>query len=361
MRLLFLMMLSLVVCSCSIVPASVLRTSTHQSGGRSVEIEWRDARALRIDGRGWLEPGREFNRLPARAEGAVTPEVWNLQTNTAGMHVDFNTDSPRIFVRWSGGGAMPHMPATGMSGLDLYRRDDAGRWQFIANARPDTRETTRTLEANPPSPAGEAAYRLYLPLYNSVKFLEIGVESGATFAQPAAAARRPLVFYGTSIVQGGCASRPGMAHTSILGRWLDWPVINLGFSGSARMEPVMASLLGELDAEVYILDCLPNMTDDMVPGRVEAFIRQLRAARPDTPIVMVAHLKPLRAPERNRAYRALFEQLQAEGMKDLYYIHGEDLLRGPEEGTVDGIHPTDLGFLQMAEAHERVLRPLLGR
>src|SRR5262249_29415705 len=133
-------------------------------------------------------------------------------------------------------------------------------------------------------------YLLYLPLYNGVKSVEVGVPKGAalTKASPRPADHaKPLVFYGTSITQGGCASRPGMVHTAILGRRLERPVINLGFSGNGRMEREMAELLAELAPAVYVLDCLPNMDAALVAQRVEPFVRTLRKARPDTPILLV--------------------------------------------------------------------------
>src|SRR5205085_2015483 len=137
--------------------------------------------------------------------------------------------------------------------------------------------------------AGQREFLLYLPLYNGVSSVEIGIAKGSTLAKgPARPPERqkPIVFYGTSITQGGCASRPGMVHTAILGRRLDRPVINLGFSGSGRMEPAMATLLAELDPAVYVLDCLPNMSAAEVAERMEPFVRTLRKAHPRTPIVM---------------------------------------------------------------------------
>jgi lysophospholipase L1-like esterase len=334
----------------------VLRTSVDAPKAAAPrDIEWRDAAVMFMEGRGWTEPGRAFHRLPARAEGKVTDAVWGLEKNTAGLAVPFITDSPSVHVRWSGGGAMPHMPATGMSGVDLYERQPDG-WRFVANGRPKDGETTRTLTS---AVTARTEYLLYLPLYQKVDYLEIGVEKGATFSQPIQSDRKPIIFYGTSIVQGGCASRPGMAHVAIIGRQLDWPVMNLGFSGSARMEPAMADLVGELDAAVYVLDCLPNMTDDLIPDRVEAFIRRLRELRPDTPIIMVEHLKPEKVLDRNARYQELYRKLTAEGMVGLHLLPGETLLAGKEEGTVDGTHPTDLGFYFMAEAHLPILRKIL--
>ncbi len=125
-------------------------------------------------------------------------------------------------------------------------------------------------------PPGEQ-YLVYLPLYNGVKSVEIGIPKGRKIAAAAAPShQKPIVIYGTSITQGGCASRPGMAWTSIVGRQLETPVINLGFSGSGKMEPAMADLLAELDPSVYVLDCLANMSPEMLAERVEPFVEKLR-------------------------------------------------------------------------------------
>lgn len=331
---------------------------THLSGEQTM-IEWYDAAHLPIEGRRWHDPDRPFVRLPSRVLDDVTPGVRNMSTRTAGLALRFETDSRHVYARWSGGLplAMNHMAATGVSGLDLYRRGESG-WEFVAVGFPTDRETTRTLTSRTTAVSDE--YLLFLPLYSDVNYLEVGVDKGSLFRPLAPpAGEKPIVMYGTSIVQGGCASRTGMAHPAILRRWLDREVINLGFSGSARMEPIMADLLAEIDAAVYVLDCLPNMTDALVEERVEPFLRQLRDARPGVPIVFVEHLKGDRAASRHAISRAVIERLEAEGFGELYVIEGTSLLQGREEGTVDGTHPTDLGFLRIAEAHEPLLRQIL--
>jgi lysophospholipase L1-like esterase len=316
--------------------------------------QWVDAHALTLEGKGWQETSTAYARLPAKAEALVTPLVWTLSHNTAGLAVRFVTDSPAIHANWSGGGAMVHMAATGVSGLDLYRRGEDGKWEYLATARPELAETTRTMIENRPTQMTE--YCLYLPLYQKVDFLRIGVDAGTTIEPAPADDRKPIVHYGTSIVQGGCASRPAMVHTSILARWLDWPTINLGFSGSAKMEPEIADLMGEIDAQMYVLDAFPNMTDEMIDERFVPFVERLRAHRPDTPIVFVGHIK-------RRGSDVNFERglatLKEKGIGNYRVVNGATLLRGPEEGTVDGIHPTDLGFYQMAEAMESTLRATL--
>ena len=192
--------------------------------------------------------------------------------------------------------------------------------------------------------------------------LRLGVEEGARIgpaAERPAERRLPIVFYGTSITQGGCASRAGMCHPAMVGRWLDRPVINLGFSGSGKMEPELATLLGELPAALFVLECLPNMTTSMVGERVAPFVLALRQAQPTTPILLVE--SPLGGPDNpgNVALRRVFAELDVDGVHALYFVRGGELLAGRENGTVDGVHPTDLGFSRMAEVLEPVLRDIL--
>lgn len=329
-------------------------------------ILWYDAKLLTIEGKGWTETEDYYDRLPAKAKGLVPQPVWGLSKDSAGMCLRFVTDAPTISARWkvrSDRLAMPHMPATGVSGLDLYVRM-GDRWIWAGAGRPVEQTTTATVLDS--IPAGEHEYLLYLPLYNGTIALEIGIPADAKLINPAPRKQRPICVYGTSIVQGGCASRPGMAHVAILGRMLDVPTINLGFSGNGRMEPALAELVAELDAGVYVLDCVPNMSAEQVKERTIPFVLRLRELRPDTPIVMVegvSHQNAVFIPEfrsgqneKNAALRTAFEQLQAKGVKGLTYVPRAGLLGDDDEGTVDGTHPTDLGFYRFAEKLVPVLR-----
>ncbi|MCP4590350.1 MAG: hypothetical protein GY842_06385 [bacterium] len=345
----------LLLCGCSGLKKAVAEI-TPEPGSEPV---WHDARNLGIEGRGWTDTDRFYNRLPSRAKSKVPEAVWDLSRRTAGLAVRFVTNSTRISARWDGGGAMNHMAATGNSGLDLYVRRD-GRWEFCAVGRPQLSQTTATLVSGLPADTRE--YLLYLPLYSGVTELGIGVDAGASIEKAAArlpGKDRPIVFYGTSITQGGCAARAGMGHTAMLGRWLDREVINLGFSGAGKMEPELAALLGELDPSVYVLECLPNMTLEMVRQRVEPFVRLLRRDRPQTPILLVESPFGSAAGAHNQALRTAFDSLRDEGIVGLHYLPGADLLKGPENGTVDGVHPTDLGFYRMAVVYRPMLEKIL--
>lgn len=339
--------------------------------GKSNELKWHDIRDWGVEGKGWRETERFFDRLPAKAKGKVRPPVWDLSHHSAGMAVRFESDATAISARWqllSKGLAMSHMPASGVSGLDLYAQDDAGRWRWLGVGRPESAPLAQA-QLIGGLPSGRRSFLLYLPLYNGVESVEIGLDPQATVKPLPPRQAKPVVFYGTSIVQGGCASRPGMAYTAILGRRLDRAHINLGFSGNGPMDIEVAELMGELDPCVYVIDALPNMTLPQVAERTERFVRALRAARPATPIVLVedrtwtnAALIPahrLHHAAMRSALKAEVARLAAAGVPALHIAPGESLMGDDGEATVDGSHPTDLGFLRMADALEPALRPLV--
>lgn len=344
-----------------------------RSDKTSEALVWLDIGQFGVEGRGWSDTKTFYDRLPARAERMVRPPVWNLSRNSAGMLVRFVTDATNIHARWSLTSpnlAMPHMAATGVSGLDLYAKTPSGQWRWLAVGRA-TQQTNSVQLASGISP-GEREYLLYLPLYNGVNDVELGLPKDARWQKAGPwgrGERKPILFYGTSILQGGCASRPGMVHSAILGRRFNWPTINLGFSGNGRMEPELADLLAELDPAVYVLDCLPNMNAGLVTERVEPFVRRLRQAHPATPILLVEdrdYANSFLLPDKRKsnddnhaALKAAYSRLKQSGVKHLYYLRGGDLLGKDGEATVDSSHPTDLGFMRQADAFAKVLAPLL--
>jgi hypothetical protein len=338
----------------------------------SQEYRWYDVREWGVEGKGWSDTERPFDRLPARARGVVRDVIWDLSRHATGLAVRFETDAPAIAARWtlaSAALAKPQMPATAVSGLDLYAQDDAGAWRWAGVSRWPDRFPTVEAELATGLDGRARAYTVYLPLWNGVLDLEIGVPTGATFAPIAPRAAAPLVVYGTSIVHGAAAARAGMAYPAILGRRLDLPTINLGFAGNAHMEPELVALIAELEPCAFVIDCLPNMSGPLVEERAAPLVRTLRRAHPTTPIVLVedrsyaeAAFRPaLREGNRTRraALRAAFRHLQDEGVPHLTYVEGDSLLAADGESTVDGSHPTDLGFVQMATALEPHVRTAL--
>jgi lysophospholipase L1-like esterase len=351
-------------------PAPASKDLTPDSDG----LVWRDVSDWGIEGRGW--PARDtvrfYDRLPAKAEHVVRPPVWSLSHQSAGMMTRFDTDATDIHVRYkltSANLAMAHMPATGVSGIDLYAHDENGKPRWVAVNRPSGGPDIKSALATGIDP-GLRRFSAYLPLYNGVDKLEIGVPAAAEFTGVTPRIEKPLVFWGTSITHGACASRPGMPHPAILGRRLNMPVINLGFSGNGRMEIEVAALISEIDAAAFVVDCLPNTTAPDVAERTEPLVQKLRDVRPDTPIVLVEDRTYGNAwirkssRERHRDSRAAllraYDNLIESGVRNLHYLRGAELLGDDDEATTDGSHPNDLGFMRQADAFEPLLRKALG-
>lgn len=333
-------------------------------------LAWYDALTIGVSGQGWSDVAAPYDRLPASARATAPPAVWSLSHHSAGLAVHFQSDSPALSARWSvlnENLAMAHMPATGVSGLDLYARD-GDTFRFVANGRPE-KQTDNEAKLVADAPGDMHEYLLYLPLYNGTTKLEIGIKPDARIAKVSGEAKKSIVVYGTSIVHGGCASRPGMAYPSILGRRLHRPAINLGFSGNGRMEMAMAEIVGTLDPAVFVLDCLPNMSPEQVTERIVPFVNRLRELHPDTPIVLCENITYQgawfsagtgRHNDKNVALQAEYQELRDASVKNLYYLPGDTFLGNDMEATVDGTHPTDLGFMRQADALEPILREALG-
>lgn len=329
------------------------------SGGNAAETVWHDGCALGLEGKGWTETAAPYDRLPARAEKTVPKAVWNLSRQSAGLAVRFDSDADRLHLKWTVTGsslAMPHMPATGVSGLDLYRQRPGTGWRFVKNCRPGGVQNSATVATGATRGKPER-YVLYLPLYNGTKDLKIGVPAGASIrpaAPPSRETAKPVVIYGTSITQGGCASRPGMAYTAILGRMLDREVLNLGFSGNGRMQEPVVALLAELDPCIYIVDCLWNMGGlgtKEVKGRVRHLVTELRERHVATPILLIGqtHFAGAHPTSSTLAQEEAFRALRNEGVKGLHLLPPDRLIGMDGEGTVDGCHPNDLGMMRQAE------------
>ena len=223
--------------SAAALVAGTSRRGFAQESAAEPKIVWHDVREWGVEGKGWSDTEKYFDRFPARAKETLRPAVWGLSRHSAGMMVHFRTDATTIFgdlTVTSPSLAMPHMPATGVSGLDLYAEDDAGALQWLAVTMPKAQTTTGPIISD--ITPGPRNFAIYLPLYNGTESLKIGVPEGASFEPIAPRTENPIVFYGTSITHGACASRPGMPHPAILGRRLNLPVMNLGFSGNGNFK-----------------------------------------------------------------------------------------------------------------------------
>lgn len=332
-------------------------------------IDWHDLGEPQ--GKGWTDTTRRYDRLPERAHGLVPEIVWDLSRNSNGLFSRFRTDATTINARWTLGLeqlAMPHMPATSVSGVDLYAEDESGCLRWVGVGQPETFPHVE-VELATGLDAGERVYTVYFPLFNNLEQIEIGLPLGSSFELIPADDVKPIVYYGTSIIHGASAFRPGMALTSILSRRLDRTVMNLGFSGNAKMELELAQLIGEIDAALYVIDCLPNMDATQIEERALPFLNALREARPTTPILLIEDRTFtnawIMADRRERhatsraALSAAFDARIATGDTNLHYLQGDGLLGGDDDATVDSSHPTDLGFVRMADILTPILQHLL--
>ena len=335
-------------------------------------IVYSDASALPVFGKAYNEPGPRYRRLPESLHGVVRDKLWSLGCNSAGLYLRFRTDAPEIYAKWTNNASqMGHMTTCGIGGLDLYAYLD-GEWHFVGsgfNMKNTGTDHQRRIVGNMEPQMRE--YMLYLSLYDEVKTLELGVPEGYTIEQPLLDSPRndaPMVMYGTSILQGGCASRPGMAHTNILARRFNRTVINLGFSGNAFLDMEVAHLMADVsNPSVFVLDYVPNASADLIREKGEQFFRILRSRHPGVPVLFVedpqfSHgiVDQFIANEiktKNEAQLELFKSLQKAGEKNIYYVPARGMTT-PED-FVDGIHLTDLGMLHYADHITPVIKKAL--
>ena len=177
--------------------------------------------------------------------------------------------------------------------------------------------------------------------------------------KPAAGKYPPIVFYGTSITQGGCASRPGMAYSNIISRKLGVDCVNFGFSGNGRMEAPIVEVMAAMQASFYVIDCVPNMSKEEVEKNVAPLVETIRAKHPKTPIVFVENVKYTLSffeekvdndiNEKNNALRTEYDKLVRKGIGNLVYIDNKGAVGDDNEFAVDGVHFTDLGFMRFAD------------
>ncbi|MBD5171208.1 MAG: hydrolase [Bacteroidales bacterium] len=327
---------------------------------------------------------RDFARLPAYLKDSIAPgrDLWDRQQCSTGIAVRFATDSKKIGVKYEllWDTHMIHMADTGLKGTDLYIFEGDSVWRHVNTNRPYVKKDadgnkTKWVESTYVERLDGKMHEfmIYLPLYDGVEQLFVKIDSAATITagDPTIIDQnRRIVAYGTSILQGGCASRTGMASSNIISRDLNAEVINLAFSGEGKMDTYMARAMAEIpDVDVYLLDPVPNCTELMCDTLTYDFVKTLRTLRPEVPIVMLeGPLYPYYRydsmfnkylPAKNAAFKKNFDKLYAEDPTNLYYIDSIELDGVEDDGTVDGIHLTDLGFKYYAAKMSPILKPLL--
>ncbi len=307
----------------------------------------------------WHEKGERLCRLPESVLPDTNEGVQHLAYCTSGGMMRFKTDSDIIALRAElfEPSDMPHMTRTGSSGFDLYIGSGTGK-KFKKALHPEAGKTEveAIMAENLSREMRECT--IYMPLYSGVKQVLIGLNPDAKLEKPASFTfEKPILFYGSSITQGGCASRPGNSYTHIIARWLDANLVNLGFSGSGRGEPVIAESIGSIDLCAFVMDYDHNApTIEHLEKTHEKFFRIIREKQPVLPIVIASkcdfdHECPKANVTRREIIRKTYENALDKGDKNVYFVDGETLFGEKERDacTVDGCHPNDLGFMRMAK------------
>ena len=335
---------------------------------------------MKLCGFNWFETDKLYERLPMDRPETVTrfpngePQVIpskdcgaiQLSSNTAGGQVRFRTDSSRFLIQatLAATGGMDHMAFTGSAGFDIYIKS-GDIWKCLGVTRTDhsKRDFTTTVRAGLKRDMRDVI--INFPLYNGVKSLAIGLDDDAKLEAPTPFTDdRPAVMYGTSITQGGCATRPGMCSTNILSRMLNREVINLGFSGNGRGEPEIAAMLADIkNPSLYMLDYCWNTQIKEFAVTLPNVIDIIRAKHPTTPILLVAPTPGVEiyeefqnpSPRLSTQTLIMLEETQKRnknGDANVFFFNGFTESVGEDfwEGMVDGCHMTDLGFLRFSEA-----------
>ena len=295
-----------------------------------------------------------FQRFPNKYKGSIRKEVWDLSENNAGISIKLRTNSRNLKLKWyvKLDFRMNHMTDTGIKGLDIYKHEN-NQWQYLSTGLPNSNKNEHLIKFND---VKEKTLCLYLPLYDSIIDLDIGIDS-ESILKLIKNDNKPIVFYGTSITQGGCASRPGMAHTNIISRKTIYPCINLGFSGNGHLETEIGDVLSKIDAKCFIIDCLPNVSISQIESQLISLVRSIRKKDSITPSPIIFIEQPLMhnpyieedVAKKNFILSKKIKECNELGLKNIHLIHQEGSLGLDRESTVDGIHYNDIGFQRFAD------------
>lgn len=318
---------------------------------------------------GLILPGdteEQFCRIPTAVAETVSEGVKALYRNTAGGRIRFRTDSRRLSLKvfYPQSVSMGHFAQSGVSGFSVYV-DQNGEQVFAGLLTPD-RQTE--FEGSVDLQSTEMKeITIYMPLYNGVVKVFVGLDAAAQVCEDSGYAyEKPVVFYGSSITQGGCASRPGADYTAILSRRLRFDYVNLGFSGNAKGERAMAEHIRTLPMQAFVMDYDHNApTPEFLAQTHEPFFRVIRDACPELPVVFISRPDSDRNDDNRKRFAVIqttYENALRRGDKRVYLIDGATFFDEALEWndpTVDHVHPTDLGFYLMAQKIGPVLKTIL--
>ncbi len=340
--------------------AALLSAGLHLT--RAQELRYVDASTLTIINKAQPDRGPAFERLDVGRYPDLPKTVNRYFRYATGLAVVFRTDSRNIRARWSTVERLPRANNTLICqrGLDLYIRR-GGEWIFAGVGSPNNKglDTEAPVAVN--MAEGEKECLLYLPLFDRLTSLEIGVDADASIEPLENPFRRKVVVLGSSITHGSGASRPGMAYPARLERRTGLQFVNLGVSGLCKMEPFFARIIADTEADAFLFDTFSNPSGEQIDERLADFVRTIRQAHPDVPLIFLQTevRETGNFNERKRRFEAKKREAAVRGMKKLlkkdpniYFIDPGMPLGDDHEATVDGVHPTDLGYTRIIDCIE---------
>lgn len=336
-------------------------------------INWHTLSPDDFEGKGWKKTEAPFDRLPAKIKEAL-PKVWGLSHSSTGMCVHFDTNSTSIHAKLTLGSDQlgeANFNICSHSGVDLYCYDsNENRWRWAAAATHSTiKDQDPEIKLVSPLTSEVRHWRMYMPLRNQLLKISIGVDDGSEFKVVPPRCEAPLVYYGTSIVHGAFTIRSGLGIAQRVSRKLDMPLINLGFSGAAKMEKEMAELLAELNAGIFIVDPYHNLSPEDIENNAEEFINILCTAKPDTPTFVLGAPQLLNSwlypdvKEDQDKKTILLGKICRRMMRkysNLHYFKGENFY-GSDEVSLDGVHPNDEAFANMSKILTKKISKVLNK
>ncbi|TZF85058.1 hydrolase [Pedobacter sp. BS3] len=324
--------------------------------GAMAQFIYKPATELTLGGK-MMPTQNPFHRVDTVDHPDLPARMKQLFTHGTGMYIAFKTNSTAISAKWCVTAArpLPYLTPIANKGFDIYVKKQ-GKWQFAGVAAPTGICSTKTLVEN--MEEGEKEFIMYLPVYDEIRSLEIGVKPGAIIEPIPEPFKKRVLIYGSSIVQGAGTSRPGMAYPAQLSRQTGLNFINFGLSGMAKMEKEVADIVASVDADAYILDCVPNSAPSEIKERTKYLLQTIREKHPKAPIIVMQSVIRESSYVNQRVAKYVRDQntmidretmsLTNKGMKDVYFITSEKFIGDDHEGSIDGTHPNDLGYYRMA-------------
>lgn len=318
-------------------------------------LEYHDGLRFLVVGK--IHSENNFRRMPEKHRQLLRPNLWKLSNHSSGIQIRFKTNSPEIAVNWSfsENSNLSNITKLAANGLDLYCFVN-GRWQYVNSAIPGKETSHSTFISNLDSTTKE--FSVNLPLFSEATEVKIGIKKGYVISKGGILNKKTILFYGTSITQGSSASRPGMAYPAIVARKLNTETINFGFKGNGRFEHSIGSVICGTQPDLIIIDCTPNSPPDTIKKHTLKLILQLRECHPKIPILFVENVLSEYAffnqvssaylQAQNRELKNAYNQAVNSGMGLLFYLDSKNLVGLDHEGVVDGVHPSDLGHLRIA-------------